>query len=130
MTSVFQSLIIHDWPMVRRNSSITSKSRPSDCIGPISTKTCHSVGWPKGITDKSKRNSRSAYGMDLSANFNSIHQRIALSCDRANRDASSITVVAVSKNRTPEDVRAAAECGVNLFGENRVQEAKAKISMC
>jgi hypothetical protein len=38
--------------------------------------------------------------------------------------------VAVSKSQPPEVVRAAAELGQSLFGENRVQEAKAKIELC
>lgn len=41
-----------------------------------------------------------------------------------------MTLVAVSKGQPPEVVRAAADLGVTLFGENRVQEAKAKIPLC
>jgi pyridoxal phosphate enzyme (YggS family) len=39
-----------------------------------------------------------------------------------------VTVVAVTKGVSPERVRAALEAGVATFGENRVQEAQAKIS--
>ncbi len=38
--------------------------------------------------------------------------------------------MAVSKNHPPEAVTAAAALGIRLFGENRVQEAKAKIPAC
>ena len=38
--------------------------------------------------------------------------------------------MAVSKNQPPESVAAAAEAGLALFAENRVQEAKAKIGRC
>lgn len=38
--------------------------------------------------------------------------------------------MAVSKNHPPESVRAMADLGVRLFGENRVQEARAKIPLC
>jgi len=39
-------------------------------------------------------------------------------------------MVAVSKSQPPEAVRAAVELGQLLFGENRVQEAKAKVPLC
>ena len=68
--------------------------------------------------------------MDLAANLNSIRQRIADSCARARREPASVTLVAVSKGQSPQVVREAADLGLALFGENKVQEAKAKISMC
>ena len=68
--------------------------------------------------------------MDLSANLDSIQQRIADACARAGRDPAGVTLVAVSKGQPPEVVRAAADLGLGLFGENKVQEAKAKISLC
>jgi PLP dependent protein len=39
-------------------------------------------------------------------------------------------LLAVTKSQPPEMVRAAADCGQILFGENKVQEAKAKIPLC
>lgn len=71
-----------------------------------------------------------APGMDLAANLASIQQRIAAACARAGRDPASVTLLAVAKGQPPETVRAAAELGLRLFGENRVQEAKAKIPLC
>ena len=41
-----------------------------------------------------------------------------------------MTLLAVSKTHPPATIRAAADCGLVYFGENKVQEAKAKISMC
>jgi pyridoxal phosphate enzyme (YggS family) len=38
--------------------------------------------------------------------------------------------LAVTKGHPPETVRAAAELGLTLFGENKIQEAKAKIPLC
>lgn len=35
-------------------------------------------------------------------------------------------IVAISKNQSEEDVNSAISCGVSIFGENRVQEAKNK----
>ena len=68
--------------------------------------------------------------MNLAANFDALRQRIAAACARAGREPSDVTLVAVSKGQPPLVVRAAAELGQVLFGENKVQEAKAKISLC
>ena len=55
---------------------------------------------------------------------------MAAACARAGRDAATVTLMAVSKTHPPESIRAAVECGQLLFGENKVQEAKAKIPLC
>jgi hypothetical protein len=68
--------------------------------------------------------------MDLAAHLQSVRQRIAGACQRSGRDPAAITLLAVSKNQPPERIRAAAAAGLSLFGENRVQEAKSKISQC
>lgn len=68
--------------------------------------------------------------MDLSANLQNIRQRIRSACDRAGRTADSVAFQAVSKGQPPDAVQAAAQLGVTLFGENRVQEAKTKIGLC
>ncbi len=56
--------------------------------------------------------------------------RIAAACARAGRDPATVRMVVVAKTYGPERVREAAECGVTVFGENKVQEAKAKIPLC
>jgi pyridoxal phosphate enzyme (YggS family) len=68
--------------------------------------------------------------VDYAANVARLEQRIAAACRRANREPSSVTLVAVSKGQPPPVVAAVAQLGVMLFGENRVQEAKAKIPEC
>ncbi len=68
--------------------------------------------------------------MDLAANFNSVQDRIRAACARAGRDPRSVVLLAVSKGQPPERVAALAGLGQTLFGENRVQEAKAKIEQC
>src|SRR5437867_10233902 len=68
--------------------------------------------------------------MGLAENLVSIRQRIAKACDRAGRDPAAVTLLAVTKAMPPEVVREAAEAGLTLFGENKVQEAKAKIPLC
>lgn len=68
--------------------------------------------------------------MDLAANIVSVQQRIVAACERAGREPNSVALQAVSKNHPPEMVSEAARLGLTLFGENKVQEAKAKIPLC
>ena len=39
-------------------------------------------------------------------------------------------LLAVSKTHPPETIAAAVDCGQLQFGENKIQEAKAKIPLC
>jgi pyridoxal phosphate enzyme (YggS family) len=68
--------------------------------------------------------------VDLEKNFRKVRERIEAACARANRAPSEVATVAVSKSQPPEAVRAAVDLGQLIFGENRVQEAKAKIPLC
>src|SRR4051794_5749972 len=68
--------------------------------------------------------------MDLAERLNSIQNRIQAACTRAGRAPESVTLLAVSKGMPPDVIRAAANLGLVLFGENKVQEAKAKIPLC
>ncbi len=68
--------------------------------------------------------------VDLQTSFDAVRESIRAACTRAGRDPGSVTLLAVSKGQPPEAVRAAAGAGQTLFGENRVQEGKVKISMC
>ena len=67
---------------------------------------------------------------DISANLALVQQRMGAACARAGREASEVRIVAVGKKFTAEIIREAAACGLTVFGENRVQEAKAKIPDC
>lgn len=68
--------------------------------------------------------------MDLAANLSSVQQRMRAACERVGRDPASVLLLAVTKSQPPETVSAAAALGLTVFGENRVQEAKAKIPQC
>ena len=68
--------------------------------------------------------------MDTAANLENIRLRIKAACERTGRAPDSVTLLAVSKSHPPETIRAAADCGQLLFGENKIQEAKAKIPLC
>ena len=55
---------------------------------------------------------------------------MAAACVRAGRDVASVKLLAVSKSHPPETIQAAVDCGLLHFGENKIQEAKAKIPLC
>ncbi|HWQ32984.1 MAG TPA: YggS family pyridoxal phosphate-dependent enzyme [Blastocatellia bacterium] len=64
---------------------------------------------------------------EIAGRLAQIHERIARACARAGRSPAEVTLVAVSKTVSPDRIRAALEAGVKVLGENRVQEAAAKI---
>jgi len=68
--------------------------------------------------------------MDFKTNYDSIQDRIRTACDRAGRNPDSVTLLAVTKTHPPEVIREATKLGLMVFGENKVQEAKAKIPLC
>lgn len=68
--------------------------------------------------------------MSLTENLAAIQQRIHAACDRAGRKPESVTLLAVTKTHPPETIREAVAAGLLYFGENKVQEAKAKIPHC
>jgi pyridoxal phosphate enzyme (YggS family) len=68
--------------------------------------------------------------MELADRLADIRTRIAAACARTSRPVDSVQLMAVSKTHPPESVDAVIELGLTLFGENRVQEAKAKIPQC
>jgi pyridoxal phosphate enzyme (YggS family) len=55
-----------------------------------------------------------------------VRAAIALACRDASRDPAEVTLVAVSKTFPPEVIEPVIAAGQRVFGENRVQEAKAK----
>ncbi|GLK73327.1 YggS family pyridoxal phosphate-dependent enzyme [Ancylobacter dichloromethanicus] len=55
-----------------------------------------------------------------------VRERIAQACRDADRDPASVRLIAVSKTFGPEEIAPAIAAGQRLFGENRVQESKAK----
>ncbi len=55
-----------------------------------------------------------------------VREDIARACRDAGRDAGSVTLVAVAKTFAADAVEPVIAAGQRVFGENRVQEAKAK----
>jgi len=65
---------------------------------------------------------------DIRANLDRVRERIARAAERAGRSASDVLLVGVSKTVDVARVRQAIEAGVPALGENRVQEARDKVS--
>ena len=66
--------------------------------------------------------------------FATVEQEIARACREARRERASVTLITVSKTFDAPAILPIIEAGQRVFGENRVQEAKAKwpelISAC
>ena len=58
-----------------------------------------------------------------------VRAEIAAACERAGRDASDVTLVAVAKTFPVDRVAAVIEAGVTDIGENRAQELKEKATV-
>jgi hypothetical protein len=67
------------------------------------------------------------YQSPLHANLARINSGIEAAGLRSGRDPAAITLVAVTKGVTVERVTEAIAAGLNVFGENRIQEALPKI---
>src|SRR5918911_4597736 len=55
-----------------------------------------------------------------------VRRRIEAACHRASREPSSVTLVAISKTFGADAIAPVIAAGQSVFGENRVQEARAK----
>ena len=62
----------------------------------------------------------------IAANLADVRARMAKAATAAGRNPAAVTLVAVTKTHGEEAIRAAIAAGQRAFGENRVQEAKAK----
>ena len=62
--------------------------------------------------------------------LNAVQARIEKACMIARRTRDQVRLLAVSKTKPPEAVEIAAQCGLRFFGENKVQEAQAKVPVC
>src|SRR5437899_7882344 len=63
----------------------------------------------------------------VSENLERVREQIARAAAKVGRAASDVELVAITKTHPAEKVREAIEAGQNLFGESRIQEARAKI---
>ena len=65
--------------------------------------------------------------VSIAENLERVWEQIAQAAAKAGRDVKDVELVAISKTHPAEKVREAVEAGQTLFGESRVQEARAKI---
>jgi len=66
---------------------------------------------------------------EIAQNLDRVREQIRTAAERAGRKPDDVTLVAVSKTVEPERLETALAAGQTLFGESRLQEAKAKIPL-
>lgn len=64
---------------------------------------------------------------EIDENIQNVRKNINEACLRCGRDPKEVTLIAVSKTKPVEDVRAAMAAGMEYFGENKVQELTVKM---
>ena len=62
----------------------------------------------------------------IKENLEIVERNIADACEKAGKKRGDVTLIAVSKTKPVSDIRQAMECGITVFGENKVQEIKDK----
>jgi pyridoxal phosphate enzyme (YggS family) len=64
----------------------------------------------------------------IQANLEALKKRITQACERAHRSPNDVRLVAITKGMPTAVIKAAYNCGVRDFGENRIQEAQEKLA--
>jgi PLP dependent protein len=65
--------------------------------------------------------------VSIAENLDRVRERIAHAAAKSGRSTNDVELVVISKTHPVEKVREAIDAGQTLFGESRVQEARAKI---
>jgi pyridoxal phosphate enzyme (YggS family) len=65
---------------------------------------------------------------ELARRLDAVRKRIDAACVAAGRDPASVELLAITKTIPAEDVATLLDLGLTAFGENRVQEAEAKVA--
>ena len=63
---------------------------------------------------------------EIASNIRRVKETIRQAVEKAGRDPNEIKMIAVSKTVDIGRIREAIDAGLNIFGENRVQEAQKK----
>lgn len=66
--------------------------------------------------------------VNIAENVRRVQEKIADAARLAGRDAAGVTLVAASKTQSAENIREAYAAGIRVFGENRAQEMRDKLS--
>ena len=64
----------------------------------------------------------------IAENIQSVWNKIDAACKRAGRDASEVTLIAVTKTVSAQTAQLAIDAGICDIGENRVQEYQNKVN--
>jgi len=64
---------------------------------------------------------------DIADSLRIVKEKIEKACEKAGRSSGEVTLIAVTKTVEVAKIKAAVQCGLKHFGENYIQEAKAKI---
>lgn len=64
--------------------------------------------------------------MTIEQRYYEVCQNIEKACDLAGRKREDVTLIAVTKTRTPEEINKVISLGADVIGENRVQELLSK----
>lgn len=64
--------------------------------------------------------------MTISQQIDHVRERIAAACEKCNRNPDEVLLVAVTKNVEVDRILQAVDAGVEIIGENRVQDARQK----
>lgn len=67
--------------------------------------------------------------IDLAKNISIVRAKIAIAANKTGRTAKDISIVAVSKQASPEAVATLAGMGCKDFGENRIQAGREKMAV-
>ena len=67
--------------------------------------------------------------MEIQSNIKKIYDDIRVAAQKSGRDASRVTLIAVSKKKPAEMIQQAIDAGHRDFGENYIQEAMEKIDL-
>ena len=85
---------------------------------------------PRGLCDFELAGAAPALQFCMSSiaeNLSRVREQIASAAVKSGRSADDVALVAITKTHRADKVREAIEAGQTLFGESRVQEARAKI---
>ncbi len=84
------------------------------------------IYWSSSLLTRSYPCLNDAFMIDIAKNLGGIRKRIAACCLRCDREVESVTLVAVSKLKTVDEIRGAYNAGQRVFGENYAQELRDK----
>jgi pyridoxal phosphate enzyme (YggS family) len=66
---------------------------------------------------------------NIAANLERVREQVSVAAEKSGRKPADVELIAVSKTHDADRVQAAADARQSLFGESRVQEARAKIPL-